>query len=247
HQRGDGLHRRPHDHVLAVRDSALEAAGAVRGPQVAPALAADDGVVDLAARQPEGPPAVADLAGLNGRHAHHRLRQATVELAVPLRVRAQAHRHVPEPRLDDAAEGVALLLGLVDARHDPLLGLAVERPQRALVELRDARPVHAAVARDAAEADHAGAALDAGHLEQPEGDGAGRDAAGRLAGRRALQDVAEVLVAVLDAAGQVGVAGPGLRQRPLARLVARQRVHDLAPVRVVAVRDRDRDGRAGGA
>src|SRR5690606_1173009 len=174
-------------------------------------------------------PTVADLARLHRRHAHHGLRQAPVELPVPLDVGAEAHWHAPEAGLHHAAERVAPLLRRVDAGHDRVLGVPVERAQRARVELADAVPVHAAVAGDAPETHDAGAADDAGDVQQAQRDGARGDAAGRLAGRGALEDVAQVLVPVLHPACQVGVAGAGLGERALARLVARRGVHDLAP------------------
>jgi hypothetical protein len=93
----------------------------------------------------------------------------------------------------------------------------------------------------------AGAALDAGLGEQPQGDGAGGHPRGGLAGGGALQHVAEVLVAVLDAAGEVGVAGAGLGEGALARRVARLRVHDRRPVAPVAVLDLQAQRRPGRA
>ena len=52
----------------------------------------------------------------------------------------------------------------------------------------------------------AAADLDAELGEQHLGEGAGRDARRGLAGRGALEDVAQVAAQVLDAAGEVGVA-----------------------------------------
>ena len=95
--------------------------------------------------------------------------------------------------------------------------------------------------------------------ERP-GDAAGRDPGGRLARRGPLEDVADVVEAVLQGAGQVGVAGPhaGDRRRPLVALVGgrgelaasasleRLDLHDLGPVLPVAVADQEQDRRAEG-
>ncbi len=63
---------------------------------------------------------------------------------------------------------------------------------------------------------------DADRCEQRLRDGAGRDVHRRVARRRALERVAHVVVAVLEHAGEVGVAGPRQRHRlrPLARRLA---------------------------
>jgi hypothetical protein len=62
------------------------------------------------------------------------------------------------------------------------------------------------------------------NLAEAEGDGAGGDAGRRLPGARPLRDVPGVGQAELEGAGQVGVAGPGFRDRP-------KRLPALHPVR----------------
>ncbi len=82
--------------------------------------------------------------------------------------------------------------------------------------------------------------------EEAAGDRAGRDASGGLAGAGALEHVADVVVAVLLGADQVGVAGA--RQVDLVDLgLDRPGVHPLLPVGVVAVGDEDGDRAAEGA
>ena len=82
--------------------------------------------------------------------------------------------------------------------------------------------------------------------EQAAGERAGGDARGGLAGAGPLEHVADVVVAVLLGADQVGV--PGTRQVDLVDLrVDRPGVHPLLPVGVVAVGDQDRDRAAQGA
>ena len=89
--------------------------------------------------------------------------------------------------------------------------------------------------------------LDAERGEEAAGERAGGDAGRGLAGAGALEHVADVGVAVLLGADQVGVAGP--RQVDLVGLEALDRpgVHPLLPVRVVAVGDQQRDRAAEGA
>ena len=125
----------------------------------------------------------------------------------------------PEPdhdaardHLDLAAEGVAGLLGGVDAADDLGLDRGVEHP--------DLGAVGGLVERDgelggrggehAAERDDVAADLDAELVEQPLGERAGRHPGGGLAGAGPLQDVAGVDPVVLEHADQVGVARAGV-------------------------------------
>jgi hypothetical protein len=64
----------------------------------------------------------ANLHALDRLHRHHSLGESAVELAVPLRVRAEADRQAVHMHLHDAAERVALLADRVDERRD--LGVA---------------------------------------------------------------------------------------------------------------------------
>ena len=95
--------------------------------------------------------------------------------------------------------------------------------------------------------------LDAERLaQQGLGDGADGDAGGGLAGAGALEDRPGVGRAVLQHAGEVGVAGAGAGQRRVAGLAGEQfRVHgigghDCLPLRPLAVADLDRDRAAEG-
>jgi hypothetical protein len=77
------------------------------------------------------------------------------------------------------------------------------------------------------------------------GEGSGGHAGGRLPGAGALEHVADVAVAELERAGEIGVARS--RQVRLLDLgLDRPGVHALVPVRVVLVRDQDRDRAAQG-
>jgi hypothetical protein len=97
---------------------------------------------------------------------------------------------------------------------------------------------------DRAEEAHAAPDLDPGGQQEHAREGAGGNAGGGLARRRALEDVAQVRALVLEAAGEVGV--PGTRRVHTPRLglrrVERSRVHRALPVDVVAVGDPERDG-----
>ena len=83
--------------------------------------------------------------------------------------------------------------------------------------------------------------VDAEFGEQPLGDRAHGDARGGLAGAGAFEDVADVIEAVLDGAGEVGVAGAHARDAfdlGFDRLDG----HLLGPVHPVAVLDPEGDG-----
>ena len=78
--------------------------------------------------------AVADLDALDRLDAHQRAGQPRVEAAVPVHVRAEARRQAVHDDLDDAAEGVAVLVGLVDARRPSARWRRVEAAHRVVVE-----------------------------------------------------------------------------------------------------------------
>jgi hypothetical protein len=88
--------------------------------------------------------------------------------------------------------------------------------------------------------------LDAGggqhHLGQPARGHARRG----LAGRRALEHLAQVVREVLERAGEIGVAGPRVLEGPalLGFRRLRLRGHHVGPVRVILVADEERDGAA---
>ena len=86
----------------------------------------DDGVVGLAPPPAGHVEAVADLDALDRLDAHERLGQQGVELAVPVHVAAEADRHAVGEHLDDAPQGVAVLLGRLDLVDHGGLGRRVE-------------------------------------------------------------------------------------------------------------------------
>src|SRR6476646_1427170 len=253
HEGADRLHRDFHDERLAGRHAALEAARVVRGAlDVAgpgTALRRRDLVVDLRAVDARRLEAHADLHPFHRRDGHDRRADASVELAVPRDVRAEAHRQPVHDDLADAAEGVAGPFGCVDALDHLRLGVRVERAAlrgvRYLVELRGhwigAYRVHAAKMHEVA------ADGDTELREQAPRNRAGSDARGRLACRCALEDVARVLTIVLEDPGEIGVTRSDARdgaaaQRAIRIAFARRGVHDRLPVRPVAIADEHRDG-----
>ena len=154
--------------------------------------------------------AVADLHALDGLDAHEGAGQPGVEAAVPVHVGAQARRQSVDDDLDDAAEGVAVLVGLVDAGDHRGAGLGVEAAHRVGVEaslvvgLGDG----ARGRGDAAELDDVADDLGTDRLEEEvRGDPAEGDAGGGLAGGRALEDRAGLVEVVLLHADEVGVPG----------------------------------------
>ena len=126
--------------------------------------------------------------------------------------------------LDDAAERVAVLAGGVG------------------------RLAHAVVAACAADLERPAGDRDPDLGEQGLRDGAGGDVDGGVAGARALERVADVVVAVLEDAGEVGVAGArqrdGLRALPVRLALGLPRAHPPRPVLVVEVADDERQRRA---
>ena len=87
---------------------------------------------------------------------------------------------------------------------------------------------------------------DAADVEEPFGDGAGRDPGGGFAGAGPLQDVAGVLAVVFQNADQVGVAGPGSGYLAAAGFVGGLGGHDVGPVGPIPVFDQHGDWGAKG-
>ena len=140
-ERGQRLHRGPRHQHLAGGDAALDAAGQRRlAPVGARRRVPGDRVVGLAPPPPGHLEAVADLHALHGLDRHERPGQQRVELAVPVHVAAQPHRHAVGEHLDDAAEAVAVLGRRLDLGDHLLLGGGVEAAHRGLVDLRAGRP-----------------------------------------------------------------------------------------------------------
>ena len=119
--------------------------------------------------------------------------------------------------LEDAADRVAGRPRLVDAGDHRGLGVGVRAAQRRRIRLVARARRVGRIERDAADLGRERPALDAELAQERPRDAAGGDPGRRLARGRALEHVAHVVEAVLEGAGEVGVAGPdaGDRGRPL--------------------------------
>ncbi len=106
---------------------------------------------------------------------------------------------------------------------------------------------HPLVGRLAADLDRPPGDLDPELAKERLRDRARRDVDGRVPCRSALECVADVVVAVLEDAREVGVAGPGqrhgLRSLPGGLALRRPGAHPPRPVRVVAVAHDERERR----
>ena len=125
--------------------------------------------------------------------------------------------------LEDAADGVAGRARLVDPGDHRRLGVGVRAAQRRGVGLV-ARPGRVGrIDGHAADLGRERPDLDAELAQERPGDAAGRDPRRRLARGRALEHVADVVEAVLERAGEVGMTGPdaGDRRRPLVAVLGR--------------------------
>src|SRR5690606_14294467 len=114
-QRTDRLFGGADDQRLAVRHPGLEAAGMVsrtRETQCAPLRLVGmvfDRVVNLRPGPTSALESESDFVPLDRLYCHDGAGDQSVELAVPLRMRAQSERKSLDTHLDDAAERVALL------------------------------------------------------------------------------------------------------------------------------------------
>jgi len=72
---------------------------------------------------------IADFHALHRLHRHDGLRQSAVEPRVPGNVRSQSRRHATRHHFENAADGVAGFIRLIDHRLHALLGLAVDAAQ----------------------------------------------------------------------------------------------------------------------
>ena len=145
-----------------------------------------------------------------------------VEAPVPVHVRAEARRKPVREHLDDAAEGVALLVGGVDLGDHRSGCRRVEAPQRVGVERRRRRPASGSAAPSGtahgADRQRVADQPDAELGEERASDRAERDAGGGLASARALEHVAGLVEVVLLHADEVGVARPRAGERGPATL-----------------------------
>src|SRR6185295_12225565 len=227
-QRGDRLAGRADDDRLAVGHAALDAAGVVAGPRDLAALAQHDLVVHLRAAAPRRLEAQADLDRLDRLDRHQRAREGAVELVLPAGVGAHPGRRVEDPHLEDAPQGVAGQLDLVDLRLEPLVEVLVERVEHRLLAHADelVGRVDARRARDAADLDDVAQDADAEVREEGVGERAGGHSSRGLPGAGALGDVPRVVRPELHGAGEVGVPGPRARDR-IELLGVLDSVHDL--------------------
>ena len=208
-----------------------------------------DLVVDARPGQPGDVRALADADGLDRGNRHDGLRQAAVELAIPLHVAAQAHRQSRDDDLERAAERVAGLLGLVDGGNHLLLDGGIGAAQRR-VDGNRADPFDGNCQRlvdaDAADHRHVAQHLDAELRQQLARQRSDGDARRGLARAGTFEHVADVGQVVLERAGEIGMAGPRPRHGRAVGAGGRLRhlrldVHRLLPVLPVLVRDEQGD------
>src|SRR5256712_1887033 len=158
--------------------------------------------------------AQAKLAALDRLDRAERLREPTVEPAVPLHVGAEPHGAAEGDDLEHAPERVALLAGGVDRLdHRRLGGRIGAADLGGLGAPGELLPRDLEVGGDADPPDLGDMAQDRDPelVEHPLRHARDRHARGRLARARALEDVPDVVVAVLHGAGEVGVARPWSR------------------------------------
>src|SRR5207247_3880145 len=246
HEGRERLEGGAHHHRLPARHAALGAARVVGAAlEAARALVEVDLAVHLRAGTARGLDPGADPAPLVRPHAPGRPRQAPVELAIPLRVAAEAGREADRDRLHHAPQRVARRLALVDARQHPPRGLRVGHAHGRLLAAREdlLGRERTVLGRDAADLRHPPEDPDAEGGEQALRDPAHRDSRRGLARARALEHVAHVAVVVLERAGQVRMAGPRPRDREIRIPVLGPGRHLLLPVAPVPVLDPECDGR----
>ena len=192
----------------------------IQRPAVAPTL---DDVVDRRAEPAGLLEAEPELDALDDVDAHHRGGERGVEPAVPVDVGAEPDRQPVGHDLEHAADRVALLARLVDPGDHPRLGVGIRAAQRRRVGLVARAARVGRIDGDAADLGGERPDVDPELGQERPGHAAGGDPGGGLARRRPLEHVAHVVEAVLQGAGEVGVARPdaGHRCRPLVALVGR--------------------------
>src|SRR5438445_3663242 len=247
-ERRERLHRRPGDHRLAVGHAALQAARVIRRAPEPALVVEEDLVVNRRTRPARGLEAEAELAALDRLNRADGLGEAAVEAAVPLYVRAQSHWAAERDHFEHAAERVTLATGLVDRLdHRGLgggIGAAHLRGFGAPAQLLPGQ-IEVRGDVDAADLGDVAESRDAELVEQPPRHSRHGHPGGRLAGAGALEDVADVAVAVLHGAGEVGVARPRSSDLLLGDAgLGRADRHRGLPGLAVAVRDLERDGTA---
>ena len=199
-----------------------------------------------------------ELDTLDDVDAHDRGRQRGIEAPVPVDVRSEPDRQPVNDDLEHAADGVSRRPGLIDPRDHRDLCVRVGAAQRRLIGLVTRAGAVRRVDRDPTDLGSERPGLDPEGAQEDAGDATGRDTGRRLARRRALEDVADVVEAVLEGAGQVGVTGSHAGDRggafvPICgrgleagrgRGVERLDGHDLRPVLPIAIPHEEQDRRA---
>src|SRR6266568_402352 len=243
-------HRRDRLHVAtdadrhAVRHPALEAARAVGGAVEALLLRPVDRVVELLARAADLR-AVADRGGPDRLDPAERAGEPRVEAAVRVNVASEADGEAGRVDVEGAADGAAPGLLRVDEGAPLGRDRLVVHVQVGRLDRHELRVGRGGVGEPRARADRDHPRGDP-HAEAGEEllrERAERDRDGGGARARALEHVAGVVEAVLERAGEVGVAGADLGELPAA---ARVRGDEVLPVLVVLVPDDERDRRAEG-
>ncbi len=189
----------------------------------------------------------ADLHPLDRRDGHGHLGQPPVQLPVPVDVAPQARHQAAEAGLEDPPEGVPLGLGLVYAADHLGLGLGVGHAHGARLNAGEEVPGKGHPAPHPRHARHVPHALHPQEGEELHGHRPHGHPHGGFPGAGPLQHVPQVLVPVLEAPGEVGVAGPGGGEGPFAGLVAGGGVHHFHPVPEVGVPYGQGHGGPGGA
>ena len=194
----------------------------------------------------------ADFDSLHGLHGNDGLRQAAIQTRIPRHMRSQPHGDAARHHLENAADGIAGAVRLVDHCFHADLGFrvhAAEQDFRPAAESGNLIPGGRALEPHGAHGNHVAQHLDAEFAQQRLGQRAHGHARRRFAGAGALQNVARVMEIVLDGARQVGMAGPRPRHRLALVIGALGRFHGkrLSPVLPIPIADQDGHGRADGA
>ncbi len=222
-ERRNRLHSAADHYRLAVGHAAFEAPGVVRAPQPVPNLISTlDHVLDGRTEQTGLLEPEAELNTLDDRDAHDRSGQRRVQTTIPMDMAAEPDRDAAGDHLEDAAHGVAGVARLVDAGDHSQLGIGIGAAERAGFRLI---PAPRGMGRIEGHAAYFGGVRPNADPELGQKlpcNGPGGYPSGRLASRRALEDVPDVVEAVLGGAGQVRMTGSQSRDRS-GLLVARCR------------------------
>src|SRR5437879_4243646 len=136
HEGRQRLEGRPDHEGRAARHTPFGAPGVVGSPFEAGPLVEVDLVVHGRSAPSCALEAEADLDPLGGLHAHERVREPAVELAVPLGVAPEPGGQTHDERLDHAAQRIPLGLALVDECDDATFGLRVGHANHRLLGAR---------------------------------------------------------------------------------------------------------------